>query len=176
MAVTPCNGFERRCCRVSSNRIETLIDEVQAAFDRRPTDIEEGLWTDEADVLQLRKSCRLLAGAETLLEQGFYTLVVEASFVAIERAIEFKLLEGGINARDLPGTHPGVYTEAARRGILSQHVAENLQDLWRNYRAKTYYQDGLATNERAEKVFALASESHDFVVNQSSKRHECRCE
>lgn len=89
MAVTPCNRFERRCCQVSSNRIETLIDEVQAAFDRQPIDIEDGLGTDEADVIQLRKSCRLLAGAETLLEQGFYTLVVEASFVAIERVIEF---------------------------------------------------------------------------------------
>jgi hypothetical protein len=69
-----------------------------------------------------------------------------------------------------------VYTEAARRGILPQRVAENLQDLWRSHRAKTYYQDGLASNERAEKAFVLASETHDFVVNQSSKRHECRCE
>ena len=86
---------------MSSNRIETLIDEVQAAFDRPPADIERGLETDEADILQLRKSCRLLAGAETLLEQGFYTLVVEASFVAIERVIEFKLLEGGVDALDI---------------------------------------------------------------------------
>jgi hypothetical protein len=38
MAVTPCNGFERRCCQVSSNGIGTLIDEVQAAFDRQPID------------------------------------------------------------------------------------------------------------------------------------------
>ncbi|RLM60100.1 hypothetical protein DVK08_19575, partial [Halorubrum sp. Atlit-9R] len=102
---------------VSSTRIETLVEEVRAAFDYRPDEIEEGLETKEADVLQLRKSCRLLAGAETLLEQGFYTLVIEASFVAIERVVEFKLLEGGVEPRDLPGTHPGVYTEAARRGI-----------------------------------------------------------
>nr|WP_233194345.1 hypothetical protein [Haloferax marisrubri] len=122
---------------MSSVRIETLVDEVQAAFDYRPENVEDGLETSEADVLQLRKSCRLLAGAGTLLEQGFYTLVIEASFVAIERVVEFKLLEGGIEPRDLPGTHPGVYTEAARRGILSEHVAESLQDLWRNYRAKT---------------------------------------
>ncbi|QCJ45987.1 hypothetical protein [Haloprofundus sp. MHR1] len=160
---------------MSGNRIETLVDEVQAAFDRRPDEIEVGLETREADILQLRKSCRLLAGAEVLLEQGYYTIVIEASFVAIERVIEFKLLEGGIEPRDLPGTHPGVYTEAIRRGILSEHVATNLQDLWRNHRAKTYYQDGLAARERAENLFALANETHTFVVNQSSKKHDCIC-
>ncbi|RDZ63842.1 hypothetical protein C5B90_12030 [Haloferax sp. Atlit-12N] len=161
---------------MSSSRIETLVDEVQAAFDYRPENIEEGLETSEADVLQLRKSCRLLAGAGTLLKQGFYTLVIEASFVAIERVVEFKLLEGGIEPRDLPGTHPGVYTEAARRGILSEHVAESLQDLWRNHRAKTYYQDGLAARERAEMLYELASETHEYVVNQSAKKHECICQ
>ncbi|WP_410767410.1 hypothetical protein [Haloferax sp. DFSO60] len=161
---------------MSGNRIEELVDEVQAAFDYRPDEIEVGLDTNEADVLQLRKSCRLLAGAETLLEQGFYTIVIETSFVAIERVVEFKLLEGGVEPRDLPGTHPAVYTEAARRGILSERVASNLQDLWRNHRAKTYYQDGLAAKGRAEKLFALAAETHTFVVNQSTKRHECICE
>ncbi|MFC7203312.1 hypothetical protein ACFQJC_07275 [Haloferax namakaokahaiae] len=160
---------------MSGNRIEELIDEVQAAFDYRPDEIETGLDTDEADVLQLRKSCRLLAGAESLLEAGYYTIVIETSFVAIERVVEFKLLEGGVEPRDLPGTHPGVYTEAAKRGILSERVASNLRDLWRNHRAKTYYQDGLAARGRAEKLFALASETHAFVLNQSTKRHDCIC-
>jgi len=49
---------------MSSTRIEALIDEVQAAFDRRPTDIEAGLDVEDAALLQLRKACRLLAGAE----------------------------------------------------------------------------------------------------------------
>ncbi|KAB1190382.1 hypothetical protein GJR96_15475 [Haloferax sp. MBLA0076] len=161
---------------MSGNRIESLVDEVQAAFDQRPDEIESGLDTNEADVLQLRKSCRLLAGAASLLDEGFYTIVIETSFVAIERVVEFKLLERGVEPRDLPGTHPGVYTEAARRGILSEYVADNLQDLWRNHRAKTYYQDGLAARVRAEKLFELATETHEYVVNQSVKRHECLCE
>lgn len=161
---------------MSGNQIESLIEDVQAAFDRRPDEIEHGLDTNEADVLQLRKACRLLTGARLLLKQGFYTIVIEASFGAIERTLEFRLLESGVEPRDLPGSHPAIYTEAARRGILSEHVADDLQDLWRNYRAKTYYQDGLASKKRAEKLFALASETHTYVVNQSSKRHECICE
>ncbi|ELZ33928.1 hypothetical protein C474_03175 [Halogeometricum pallidum JCM 14848] len=101
------------------------------------------------------------------------TLIIEASFVPVERAVEFKLLEGGVEPRNLPGTHPSVYTEATRRGILSEHVVENLQDLWRNHRARTYYQDGLATRERAERTYELASETHEYVVNQPAKKHEC---
>lgn len=95
---------------MSSTRIEALIDEVQAAFDRRPTDIEAGLDVEDAALLQLRKACRLLAGAEALRDASYYTLVIEASFVAIERTVEFRLLERGtMQPDDLPGTHPGVY-------------------------------------------------------------------
>ncbi|GGN22086.1 hypothetical protein GCM10009021_24410 [Halarchaeum nitratireducens] len=89
--------------------------------------------------------------------------------------IEFRLLESGVEPRDLPGTHPGAYTEAAQRGILSEYSAMDIQELWRDHRAKTYYQDGLAARQRAEILYELATETHEFIVNQSSKRHECLC-
>jgi hypothetical protein len=161
---------------MSSTRIKQLIDDVQSAFDRRPADIESGLDVDDAAFLQLRKACRLLAGAATLRDEGYYTLVIEASFVAIERTVEFRLLERGrMHPDDLPGSHPGVYREAASAGIFAESIAEDLADLWRDHRAKTYYQDGLATAERAEKMYALASEIHAFVVGRSSQGHECLC-
>jgi hypothetical protein len=62
---------------MSSTRIEQLIDDVQAAFDRPPAEIEPGLDVDDAALLQLRKACRLLAGAASLREAGYYTLVIE---------------------------------------------------------------------------------------------------
>jgi hypothetical protein len=162
---------------MSSSNIEQFIDDAQAAFDRRPTKIEDGLDVEDAALLQLRKACRLLAGAGTLHNAEYYTLVIEASFVAIERTVEFRLLEGGtVQPDDLPGTHPGVYREAAATGILSESIAENLADLWREHRAKTYYQDGLASADRAEAMDALASELHAYVVGQSRQGHECRCD
>lgn len=162
---------------MSSSRIESLLDEVQAAFDRRPGDIEPGLDVEDAALLQLRKACRLLAGADALRDAGYYTLVIEASFVAIERTVEFRLLERGTAQSDaLPGTHPGVYREAASAGIFSESVANDLADLWREHRAKTYYQDGLAARKRAEKMYKLASEIHQFVVGRSSQGHECICD
>ena len=112
---------------MSSTRIEQLIDNVQAAFDRRPTDIEAGLDVEDAALLQLRKACRLLAGAEALQDASYYTLVIEASFVAIERTVEFRLLERGtIQPDDLPGTHPGVYRVRGRvpRGLTPKVNAD----------------------------------------------------
>lgn len=162
---------------MSSRRIEDLVAEAQAAFDRRPTDVETGLDVVDGSLLQLRKACRLLSGARRLLDVDHFTLVIEASFVAIERTIEFRLLERGrTKPRHLPGTHPGVYREAARIGILPESVSNDLADLWREHRAKTYYRDGLAGATRAETMLALATEVHRFIVGRSEHGYECRCE
>jgi len=162
---------------MSSTRIDQLATEVQAAFDRRPTQIEPGLDVEDAALLQLRKGCRLLAGADTLRDAEYYTLVIEASFVAIERTVEFRLLERGtMEPNDLPGTYPGVYREAAAIGLFAESVDEDLADLWREHRAKTYYQDGLAAADRADTMYELASEIHEFVVGRSRQGHECICE
>jgi len=56
----------RRPSPVSSTRLEQLVDDVQAAFDRSPTDIEPGLDVEDSALLQLRKACRLLTGADAL--------------------------------------------------------------------------------------------------------------
>jgi len=161
---------------MSSTRIEQLVDDVQAAFDRRPTEIEEGLDVGDAALLQLRKACRLLAGANTLRDASYYTLVIEASFVAIERTVEFRLLSRGTTEPDdLPGTHPGVYREAAAAGVFGESLAADLADLWREHRAKTYYQDGLASAARADATFDLEMEMHAYVVGRSRRGHECIC-
>lgn len=161
---------------MSSTRIEHLLDDVQAAFDRRPTEIETGLDVEDAALLQLRKACRLLDGAEALCEASYYTLVIEASFVAIERTVEFRLLERGrMQPNDLPGTHSGVYREAVSAGVFGESMAADLADLWRDHRAKTYYQDGLASAARAEAMYELATEVHAYVVGRSRQGHECVC-
>lgn len=162
---------------MSSTRIEQRINDVQAAFDRRPTEIEPGLDVANPALLQLRKACQLLAGAESLRDGNYYTLVIEASFVAIERSVEFRLLEGGtMQPAGLPGSHPGVYREAAAAGVFAESVASDLADLWRDHRAKTYYQDGLASADRAEAMYALASEIHAYIVGRSRQGHECLCD
>lgn len=69
-----------------------------------------------------------------------------------------------------------MYREAAAAGIFTETVANDLADLWRDHRAKTYYQDGLAAAERAEKMYVLATEIHAYVVGRSSRGHDCCCD
>ena len=161
---------------MSSTRIESLIDDVQRTFYEPPDQIETGLDVDDAALLQLRKACRLLAGADNLLDEGHYTLAIEASFVTIERSIEFRILERGeMDPRDLPGSHTSIYQEAANIGLFSESTADDLSDLWREHRAKTYYQDGLAAEKRARRLHDLASEVHLFIVGRSSQGYACVC-
>lgn len=162
---------------MSSTRIDQLVADVQAAFDRPARNVEPGLDVRDAACLQLRKSCRLLDGADTLRDADYYTLVVEASFAAIERTVEFMLLERGTTEPDaLPGTHPGVYEEAAAIGLFTESTAAALGDLWGEHRAKTYYQDGLASAARAGAVYELANEIHTYIVGRSRRGHECLCD
>lgn len=93
---------------MSSTAIRALLDEARAAFDRPPDAVEHGPGVEDAALLQLRKACRLLDGAIALLDAGYYTLVVEASFVAIE----FRLLERG----ELQPRAPGLPSRYLRRG------------------------------------------------------------
>lgn len=161
---------------MSSTKIATLIEQAEASFDEPPRNPEPGLDVRDGAVLQLRKACRLLASAGQLLEDSYYTLVIEASFVAIERSVEFRLLDrSDRDPRNLPGTHTAVYREATRVGIFSEESADRLADLWRNHRAKTYYQDGLATKKRSRRLYDLATEVHQFIVERSSQSHECLC-
>ena len=112
----------------------------------------------------------------TLQEGEYHTLVIESSFVAIERSIEARLLERSwIGPAELPGSHTGIYDEAATAGIVSESIAHDLADLWREHRAKTYYQDGLATEDRADRMHALATEIHEYIVGRSRIGHECVC-
>jgi len=69
-------------------------------------------------------------------DPSYYTLIVEASFVAIERPVEFRLLEGGtMQPDDLPGTHPGVYRVAAVAGVFGESTAADLAGLRLDHRA-----------------------------------------
>jgi len=162
---------------MSSTRIDQLVTEVQAAFDRRPTQIEPGLDVEDAALLQLRKGCRLLAGADTLRDAEYYTLVIEASFVAIERTVEFRLLERGtMDPNDLRAHIQECIEKRLLSGFSLNRSPKIWADLWREHRAKTYYQDGLAAADRADTMYELASEIHEFVVGRSRQGHECICD
>jgi len=72
--------------------IRDQLGEAERTFEGSPGTIEEGLDVDDAELVQLRRACRLLEVGSNLLDQGYYTVVIESAFVAIERTIQFRLI------------------------------------------------------------------------------------
>jgi len=161
---------------MDSSDIEDLLDEAQTLFERSGTGFEEGLDVDDPSLLQLRKACRLIDAAQFLeQEDGYYTVIIEASFAAIERSIQFYLLDTGLLHEDEYVNHEEVYQRGEDAGLYSGEFAGKLTNLWRNNRSDTYYREGVATGNRAEKMLELAEEIHGHVLQLAGESHECIC-
>lgn len=105
---------------MSSNELEKALGDAEDAFQRRPENPEVGLeYVSNSSVLQLRKACRLLDAARFLLDRnGHFTVIIEASFVAIERSIQFYVEEKGIRRRRST-THRGLRRRCPCRTVLA---------------------------------------------------------
>lgn len=162
---------------MDNSSAEDILDEAQTLFERPGEDFEEGLEVDDPTLLQLRKACRLIDAANFLQEQdGFYTVIVEASFAAIERTIQFYLLDTGLLHEDEYIDHENVYQRGKDAGLYGEEFAGKLMNLWRNNRSDTYYREGIATEARADKMLELAEEVHSHVIQLAGKRHKCICD
>jgi uncharacterized protein (UPF0332 family) len=162
---------------ISHDDIEPELSNAHTAFRHGGQSHETGLGVSSADLVQLRKACRLLSGADRLLEDGYYTLTIEAAFTSIERSLLFWLItEGNHDPSQPPQSHTTAINRSAEVGFITDEVARELEALWNENRAHTYYQDGMATDERADSMVALAAELHSQIINSVGKSHECICE
>jgi len=158
-----------------SKDFEAALGETEDAFQRTPENPEVGLeYVEDSSVLQLRKACRLLDAAEFLLERnGHFTVIIEASFVAIERSIQFYVEEQNY---DVPGQrHTEVYELGVRSGLFSQDIADRLEELWLENRSESYYRTGIAGGYRARTIHRLAAALHEEIVAETRTR-DCICE
>lgn len=161
---------------MDNSKIEDLLDEATTLFEQPGNHFEDGLDVDDPTLLQLRKACRLIDAAKFLEEEdGYYTVIVEASFAAIERNIQFYLLEQGLLHEDEYVDHATVYERGTKAGLYSQEFAGKLDNLWRNNRSDTYYREGIATERRAGKMLELAEAIHRHVLQIAGQKHECIC-
>lgn len=160
---------------MTAGEIEDALDNAENAFQQTPTNPEVGLAhvTDES-ILQLRKACRLLDAAQFLLERdGHFTVIIEASFVAIERSLQYYVTEHGYS---VPGQrHTEVYDRGVQAGLFSREIADRLETLWTEHRSKSYYRTGIAGEYRAQRLYQLATAIHDEVV-AVTRTQDCICE
>lgn len=161
---------------ITLDDIEPKLSDAEAAFRHGGQNPERGLDVSEAGLVQLRKACRSLSGAEKLLTDGYYTLTIEAAFTSIEKTFLFWLLyEGHQDPANPPQSHTTAINRSAEVGFISEEVASRLDDLWTENRAQTYYQDAIATRERAETMAALSTRIHRQTVQLVGLSHECIC-
>lgn len=162
---------------MDNSHIEDKLDEVQDLFDEKPLEVETGLDVDSAEMLQLRKACRLLEAARHLKsENGYYTVVIETSFAAIERTLQFYLIDNNFLDPEEYVDHREVYERSSKAGLYNEEFKEKLVALWRNNRSRSYYREGVGSRERADEMLELAEEIHSHVLQLAGKSHECICD
>lgn len=161
---------------MDNSHIEDKLDDVQDLFDEKPREVETGLEVDSAEKLQLRKACRLLeAGRHLKSENGYYTVVIETSFAAIERTLQFYLIDNNFLDPEEYVDHREVYERSSKAGLYNKEFKEKLVALWRNNRSRSYYREGVGSRERANEMLELAEEIHSHVLQLAGQHHECIC-
>ncbi|ERH02184.1 MAG: hypothetical protein J07HN6_01751 [Halonotius sp. J07HN6] len=128
-------------------------------------------------VIQLRKGCRLLDACRLLRDHdGYHTSVIEMSFAAIERTLEFYALEASNDTvDDFREGHTRAYDRATELNLITESTARRLKTLYRNNRAAAYYRTTVAAAQQATALFELAVVLHDYVTNFAQVSHECCC-
>lgn len=164
---------------MDGSHVEDALENTEMTFeDTRGQSPETGLDIDDEALVQLRKACRLLETATTLREQnGHYTVVIETSFVAIERSIQFYLIHRNVaSGADLRHDHAAVYERAAEMNLFSPSFGDRLLNLWKTNRAAVYYREAAATAEQADAILELATAVHEYVLQFASAAHNCICD
>lgn len=156
--------------------VEVALDEASKTFEVGGT-AEEGLADVSDENAQLRKACRLIAAANTLREQnGYHTAVVELAFGAIERSFEFYAVAmSDDSVRDFMD-HEYAYQRVFELGGVSSTMKEDLQALYNENRAASYYSGRAVTAEQAEAMLELAVEVHEFLCDHPRAHFGCLCE
>lgn len=161
---------------MENSDVMDALEAAERSFGRTHENVETGLDVDDPELVQLRRACRLLAAAARLLDDGYYTVVIESSFVAIERTIQFRLIhDGAMSASEVISSHRRLYQRGAEVGLYDEAFGDNLADLWNQNRTKTYYRLGVATEAQASAMRNLAMELHQHLVDRSRVAHECLC-
>jgi hypothetical protein len=156
--------------------VEDALIDAQRAFEREPVRKESGLDVNDDALLQLRKACRLLDAARFLRTQnGYYTVIIETSFIASERSIHFYLLQTtGMDSTEYV-SHADIYERGAEANLYSRSLGDQFLQLWRENRSKTYYRQAIGGETQADAMLQLASALHQYILDLLSIDHECVC-
>lgn len=159
--------------------LRNAIDMAEDAFDlvgHGSPVYEEHICRDSAWQTQLQKACRLLDASRTLrANDGYYTSVIEMSFAAIERTLEFYCLYASGNEITYFQDHATVYDRIVALGLYTEDTAARMRLLYGDNRTGQYYGSEVSTRRQATAMFELASVVHEQTVNQTRQTRDCCC-
>ena len=155
--------------------ISALAD-AHEAFRRPRGESEATLDPASPERTQLRKRCRLLEACRILrANDGYHTSVIEMSFGAIERTLQFYVLAQSNDTIADFQTHRYAFDRAAELGVFSRSLCDDLIELHRQNRSAAYYRNTVATDDQAENMYQLSVEVHEFVLWHLQRTEECEC-
>lgn len=115
---------------ITEDDVEPELENVEDAFRYGGQEPEVGLAVSDGRLVQLRKACRSISGAERLLDEGYYTLTIESAFTSIEKTLLCWLIdEGHQDPSNPPQSHTTAISRAADVGFVSTEIADRLDDL-----------------------------------------------
>jgi len=118
----------------------------------------------------------MLEAVQSLQAQnGYYTVIIEASFASIERSIQFYLREKDYIREDDFVDHRNVYDLGENAALYSTDFKQKLVQLWENNRSRTYYREGVGTDKSARLMVDLAEQIHRHILQLAGESHECIC-
>jgi hypothetical protein len=130
----------------------------------------------DADV-QLGKACAMLGTCRQLRDgTNNYVSIVELSFNAVERSLQFYLVDQTAAESAEYRDHGQVFEDIAARGVFSdRNVAARIDALRAEHRSRMYYDIARPGRDLAVGMHDLAEDVHTHVVEFANAHSRCRC-
>lgn len=161
----------------SEDPCNSALSAAQTVFTQRGS-VEPGLDVDGDDdaLIQLRKACRILDGIRELREiDRHHTLVVEGSFAALERTIQFYVINQNVAEVEEMQSHEDTFEYGAEAGVFTEPTCDDLIELWNTNRNGSYYQQQRATDQQATAMLNYTECMHDHIPQLARRSHDCIC-
>ncbi|MDY6788423.1 MAG: hypothetical protein SVV03_00510 [Candidatus Nanohaloarchaea archaeon] len=102
-------------------------------------------------------------------------MTIEASFAAIERILQFYLEEKELVKEDDHIDHNKIYRLGSQTGLYGDDMRDKLIQLWKNNRSKTYYREGIGSENSASTIIDLARQIHAHILKLEKRKRDCIC-
>lgn len=160
--------------------VVAAVDYVeQLLVDGETGPVQDSLSWQHSDAdIQLGKACAMLGTCRQLRDGTNNNVsIVELSFNAIERSLQFYLVEMTAAESSDYHEHGDVYRDIEKRGVFSdENIADRIDSFRAEHRSRIYYDIDRPGRDLALGMHDLAEEIHTYIVTFADAQSRCSCE